>query len=234
METVKQHIRSLLTTYPRGVSLNEFLRTFKGMLNYRLPSREFGFTLDIDFLHSLSDVVHIEMDKTGTYQLHAIASKDTEHIQKMVKKQRVVKGKKNVKSTGPVSYRRYTEVAKPSASATRCRPFVPAVMRAEVIQVVKQYPDGIGYAPFLMAYQKLFKRPPSLSWLPSNPQERFQQLANAIPELEVKVVHGQEKLHFVSQSSPAKKLTNGEITAKFPRLQPLIGKSLVCSYFKLF
>ncbi|KAG8199547.1 hypothetical protein JTE90_009388 [Oedothorax gibbosus] len=223
LETVKKEVRSVLLTYPQGVSLEEFIRTYKNLLAARLPSREFGFTTPIDFLHSIPDVVHIEMDRNGTYQLRALANKDTEHIQKLVQKQRTTKP--NNKSNSSISRNRQNGFVQTNVSTTKRRPFVPAVMRAEIIEVVKQYPEGIGYLAFITAYQKMFNRTPNFCFLSDILYERFQQLANAVPELEVKMVNRQEKLVYVPQNSPRYKPTAEEMVGKFARLQPLIVKN---------
>ncbi|XP_054719173.1 uncharacterized protein LOC129228518 [Uloborus diversus] len=87
LEKVKKEIRSLLISYQKGCSLYEFKKTFEEFMGKKLPSAEFGFQSDVDFLRTLRDVVDIQMSGRD-YYLYGIADEKSQHIQKLVCKQK--------------------------------------------------------------------------------------------------------------------------------------------------
>ncbi|XP_042899812.1 tudor domain-containing protein 5 isoform X2 [Parasteatoda tepidariorum] len=186
---VKKEIRSVIITYPKGVSLNGFLKAYHQLVGIRLPSREFGFTSDVDFLYSLTDIVKIQTDRNGDILLNCIVDESTEHIQKLVGKQRVVKTKtKN--GSGRDS------LPKAFNHSSKIKPFVSASLRKNLFEVLKDFPDGINYNSLQLAYQRKFKRPLNLEFLSESRYDRLRKLEMAVSELHVKVVDETERLFY--------------------------------------
>ncbi|GBL89483.1 Tudor domain-containing protein 5 [Araneus ventricosus] len=197
LEDVKKEVRSVLISSKEGMTLQEFLKAYRSLLGIRFPSRQLGFTTDNELIESMPDVVHMKTDRNGSFVLTAIADETTEHIQKLVRKQRSNKKKPNNNQKYIMNNSGQSCVSS-SNSTQRNRPFVPAKLRGEILQILKKHPDGIGYTTFILDYSKTFSKSINLEWLSSNPSERFRKLVLAVPELEVKTVGNTEKL-FISK-----------------------------------
>ncbi|KAF8767377.1 Tudor domain-containing protein 5 [Argiope bruennichi] len=197
LDDVKKEVRSVLISSKEGLTLQEFLKTYRALLGSRLPTRELGYTTDIELIESMPDVVCMRKDRNGSYVLTAIADETTEHIQKLVQKQKKNKKKQNNKQIHIASSSVRSYVSS-SNSVPKNRPFVPAKLRSEIFQILKKHPDGIGYTALILDYNKTFSKPINLEWLSSNPSERFRKLVLAVPEFELKTVRNTEKL-FISK-----------------------------------
>lgn len=193
-DSVKKEIRSVLISVKQGLTLQEFLKQYRSLVGIRLPSRELGYTTDIDFLNSISDVVRVQENRDGSFLLKGIADETTKHIQKLVQKQKCVK-KKTPNKGYVTNIIRHNQM---SSAVDRYCPFIPALLRAEIIQVVKQHPEGIGYTALAFEYQRTFLKNLNLTWLSTNPSERLEKLVIAVPELKLKTVGNAPKLCFVN------------------------------------
>ncbi|GFS69424.1 tudor domain-containing protein 5 [Nephila pilipes] len=194
-DNVKKEIRSVLISVKEGLTLREFLKAYRNLVGIRFPSRELGYTTDIDLLNSIPEVVHVQENRDGSFLLRGIADDTTEHIQNLVQKQKSVK-KKTTNQSYVTNITRLNQMSA-SVKMDKCRPFVPAQLRLDIIQIVKQYPEGIGYTALMTEYSKTFSKNLNLIWLSSNPSVQFEKLVSVIPELKLKTVGNSLKLCFV-------------------------------------
>ncbi|GFX41941.1 tudor domain-containing protein 5 [Trichonephila clavipes] len=194
-DNVKKEIRSVLISAKEGLTLREFLKEYRSLVGIRLPTRELGYSTDIDLLNSIPNVVRVQENRDGSVFLKGIADETTEHIQKLVLKQKCVK-KKTPNKGYVTNISRHNQISAP-VNVDRYRPFVPATLRAEIIQIVKQHPQGIGYPTLTFEYNKTFSKNLSLMWLSSNPAQRLEKLVNAVPELKLITKGNSQKLFCV-------------------------------------
>lgn len=183
-DDTKKEIRSVLLTYQNGVTLDEFLKTYRGLLGQRLPSRDLGFSSDVAFLKSMPDVVDVHSESPGKVYLTGIADKTSEHIQKLVSRQR--KSKTSNSKSSQASKQRYARqpVSKlPSTppNTRELKPFLPGTLRAEIIELMKSHTRGLTLAGFALAYHRKFKK-----YLPLvNGLNSLEAMIKLIPEIEV-------------------------------------------------
>ncbi|GFR29336.1 tudor domain-containing protein 5, partial [Trichonephila clavata] len=192
LDYVKKEIRSVLISAKEGLTLKEFLKEYRSLVGKRLPTRELGYSTDINLLNSIPDVVRVQEKRDGSVFLKGIADETTEHIQKLVLKQKCVK-KKTPNKGYVTNITRHNQISA-AVNVDRYRPFVPALLRAEIIQIVKQHPQGIGYPTLTFEYNKTFSKNLNLMWLSSNPAERLEKLVNAVPELKLITIGNSQKL----------------------------------------
>lgn len=95
-EKVKKDIRALLISAPLGVPAQIFPRDYRQMNGKEVPYREIGYrTLD-DFIVSIPDVVRVGMGPTGLVTFYPVATKETQHIVNLIKRQKKPSIKKAV------------------------------------------------------------------------------------------------------------------------------------------
>ncbi|GFY64885.1 tudor domain-containing protein 5 [Trichonephila inaurata madagascariensis] len=199
-DNVKKEIRSVLISAKEGLTVQEFLKEYRSLEN-----------------------------RDGSIFLKGIADETTEHIQKLVLKQKYVK-KKTPNKGYITNISRHNQTSAP-VNINRYRPFVPAPLRAEIIQIVKQHPQGIGYPTLTFEYNKTFSKCLSLMWLSSNPAERLEKLVNAVPELKLITINNTQKLSYVDNDQDVLEETDvsrskhqnmkDTVPMSFPTSQPL-------------
>lgn len=177
----KKEIRSLLLTYPHGVSFDEFLKVYRGLLGKRLPSRSFGFSSDVAFLQSMPDVVSVSTDKYGKIHLIGLADETCEHIQQLVCKQK----KPPKKSNNEKFHHRF-----PSHNVRELKPFLPGPIKAEILQLMVYYPAGITFPAFTLAYRRKYKKVLPLV----QGFDTLEGMIRLIPQLEVRVIEGEKRI----------------------------------------
>ncbi|XP_035228745.1 tudor domain-containing protein 5-like isoform X2 [Stegodyphus dumicola] len=207
LDELKKEVRSILITYPNGVNLAEFIKTYKALIGRRFPSREFGYYTDIDFLQSMSDVVQLFMDQSGMYQLSVIADESTVHIHKLVQNQKQNKPKINrnfpYQMRKPHVFQKFYLQKSVMNNFSYSKPFVPAPLKAELIELLKLYPDGITLPSLLLAYKKMYNKFLKLE----NGLDSLEKMLNVISEVELRSVGNLTKVYYLF-SSPEKKNLN--------------------------
>lgn len=183
-DDTKKEIRSVLLTYQTRVTLDEFLKTYRGLVGQRLPSRDLGFSSDVAFLKSMPDVVDVHSESPGKVYLTGIADKTSEHIQKLVSRQR--KSKTSNSRSNQTAKQRYarqpvSKLRSTSPNTRELKPFLPGTLRAEIIELMNSHKYGLTLAGFALAYHRKFKK-----YLPLiNGLNSLESMIKLIPEIEV-------------------------------------------------
>ena len=95
-DKVKKDIRALLISAPLGVPAHIFAKDYRQMNGKEVPYREIGHrTLD-EFILSIPDVVRMGMGPTEMPTFYPVATKETQHIVDMIRKQKKPSIKKAV------------------------------------------------------------------------------------------------------------------------------------------
>ena len=87
-EKVKKDIRALLISAPLGVPAHIFAKDYRQMNGKDIPFRELGHRSLDEFVLSIPDVVRVGTGPTGLVTFYPIATKETQHIVNMIKRQR--------------------------------------------------------------------------------------------------------------------------------------------------
>ena len=95
-DKVKKDIRALLISAPLGVPAHIFSKDYRQMNGKEVPYRDIGHRSLDDFIMSIPDVVRVAMGPTGMVTFYPIATKETEHIMNMIRKQKKPSIKKGV------------------------------------------------------------------------------------------------------------------------------------------
>lgn len=195
----KKEIRSVLLTFQRSVSLEEFLKAYKNLLGQRLPSRTHGFLSDIAFLQSMPDVADVLIDSSGKVHLTGVADKSSKHIQKLVSRQRVSKpNNARGKKRQPIH-----KLPDTSLNVRELRPFLPGALRAEILQLMSTYNDGLTLSALALAYHRKFNKYLSLV----QGLDTLEGMIKLMPELEVKNENGERVVY--SRNSVSSAMKNG-------------------------
>lgn len=183
-DDTKKEIRSVLLTYQNPVALDEFLKTYRGLLGQRLPSRDLGFSSDVAFLKSMPDVVDVLNETSGKVYLNGIADKASEHIQKLVSRQKKSKtsSSKCNQTTKQRSARQpVCKLPSTSPNTKELKPFLPGSLRVEILELMDSHKNGLTLAGFALAYHRKFKK-----YLPLvNGMNSLEAMIKLIPEIEV-------------------------------------------------
>lgn len=95
-DKVKKDIRALLISAPLGVPAHIFAKDYRQMNGKEVPYREMGYRSLDDFILSIPDVVRVGTGPTGLVTFYPIATKETQHIVNMIRKQKKPSVKKAI------------------------------------------------------------------------------------------------------------------------------------------
>lgn len=87
-DKVKKDIRALLISAPLGVPAHIFAKDYRQMNGKEVPYREIGHRSLDDFILSIPDVVRVGTGPTGLVTFYPVATKETQHIVNMIRKQK--------------------------------------------------------------------------------------------------------------------------------------------------
>ena len=87
-DKVKKDIRALLISAPLGVPAQIFPRDYRQMNGKEVPYREVGHGTLEEFIRSIPDVVRVGMGPTGLVTFYPVATKETQHIVNLIKRQK--------------------------------------------------------------------------------------------------------------------------------------------------
>ena len=124
-------------------------KDYAAVMGQPLPFRKFGFFNSTDFLRSLTDILRVSFQQNQIL-LFGIADKSTEHIMKLVKKQKKPKFYSSITST--------QSQQQPTSSKNKFRPsptFPSALTREGVLKVLNKYPDGFSMMKLHEYYQEV-------------------------------------------------------------------------------
>lgn len=209
LDDCKKIIRSVLIPFQKGCYLSEFKNTYREFIGKELPFRELGYNTDLDFLYALPDVVRITQVR-NQYHLLGIADDKSQHIQKMVARQKPAKLKapapRYVSRTSRYAMPpRFTEVRRPPERPVRIYPEsrvfsnkrypdlplpknevkVPEPHTSpleEVISLVKHNNAGIALEDLLIEYQRRYNKTLSLSKYGFS---TIKECIETVPELQI-------------------------------------------------
>ena len=139
---LKKQIRALLQSVKRGCTFKQLSMDFRQVMGYDIPFDELGYSTFSQLIHDLPDVVEIRKNRDGSTTLHAVADQRTEHISRLVSKQ---------KSTRAL-YTQPPPARKPPPRRA------PREFSAQLRQLFCCYPQGIPLANFNEAYARRFGR----------------------------------------------------------------------------
>ena len=95
-DKVKKDIRALLISAPLGVPAHIFAKDYRQMNGKEVPYREIGHRSLDDFIMSIPDVVRVGTGPTGLVTFYPIATRETQHIVNMIRRQKKPSIKKAV------------------------------------------------------------------------------------------------------------------------------------------
>ena len=95
-DKVKKDLRAMLISAPLGVPAHIFSKDYRQMNGKEIPFRELGHRNLDEFVFSIPDVVRIGTGPTGMVTFYPVATKETQHIVNMIKKQKKPSIKKGV------------------------------------------------------------------------------------------------------------------------------------------
>ena len=88
MKQTKSMLRAVLISAPRGVVARRLQAEYKSITGTPIPYQRLGYSSLEDFLRSIPDVIHDRPGATGELTFFGVADSSTEHIAKLVSKQR--------------------------------------------------------------------------------------------------------------------------------------------------
>lgn len=88
MKQTKSMLRAVLISAPRGVVARRLQAEYKSITGTSIPYHRLGYSSLEDFLRSIPDVIHARPGTTGELTFFGVADSSTEHIAKLVSKQR--------------------------------------------------------------------------------------------------------------------------------------------------
>ncbi|XP_050389099.2 tudor domain-containing protein 7 isoform X2 [Patella vulgata] len=101
LKRMKSLIRAVLMSSKEGVAAARLLGDYSEFAGEYLPFKEMGFPNVTKFIESIPDVARVRTDMTGEQRFYAVADESTEHIQKMVSKQKTASKKRKKLPRGP-------------------------------------------------------------------------------------------------------------------------------------
>jgi len=130
-----------------GLTPKMLEKDYVAVVGQPLPFRKFGYFNACDFLRSLTDILRVTIQHNQTILL-GIADKSTEHIMKLVKKQKKPKFYNSITSTQPQP----TSSKKKFQSSSN---LPSALTRAGMLKVLNGYPDGFSIMKLHDYYREL-------------------------------------------------------------------------------
>ncbi|XP_074655451.1 tudor domain-containing protein 5-like [Tubulanus polymorphus] len=147
-DDTKKLVLSILISAPRGRTVRELCSDFLEYMGYPIPFKEMGYLSVNEYFETNKDAFQLTWVK-GELVVRGIADDSTEHIQRMVSRQRTPAKKSRVaakKQTRNMMNKAGNHNA-PSVS-----PFV----RKCINELLLAYPDGILQTNFMAAYSRRF------------------------------------------------------------------------------
>lgn len=140
---VKQRIRALLISSKNGCSLKQLYQDYKAVIGEELPYRELGYRSLMSLVRDIPDVVRVKLsgpDHVAT--LYAVADGKTQHIARMVARQRQSRSAGNICPKPPNR--------KPLAKR------IPNTFGVQLKQLFLSYPNGVSLERFNDAFARRF------------------------------------------------------------------------------
>lgn len=193
-EEVLKEMRALLLSAPHGLTSKELHRDFLSFVGSHLPYKQFGYSTLDAYLHSKPHIVR-RCVENGQVIYRAVADDTTQHIAKMVAKQKTKKPKSrqvwaqpsprphNSSSMGMFGVPYFSPAADSSAkrlSREASRAKVPYETQRRVSAVLQSYPSGIFSDNFVQLYRNLNRTDLSPKHLGFN---SLREMLQEVPEI---------------------------------------------------
>ena len=150
-EETKKQMRALLLSAPRGLNARDIQNDFKCLMGKALPFRELGYSTAEDLFRDMPDVVRVTW-VGGEVVLRGISDRTTQHIERMVSRQKV--NTKTKRRSMGVPPRRYP--APRLNIPTRPPPTIPAFIRGQIRSLFLCYRNGLPASQLDSAYVRRF------------------------------------------------------------------------------
>ena len=138
---IKKQIRALLQSVKRGCTFKQLYVDYRHVMGYDVPLEHLGYSSFSQLIRDIPDVVEIRTNRDGQSALHAVADEHTEHISRLVSKQK--------------SRAQYTQ---PPPARKQPPRRAPPEFSAQLRQLFCCYPQGIPFGNFNDAYARRFGR----------------------------------------------------------------------------
>ena len=138
---VKKQIRALLQSVKRGCTFRQLYLDYRQVMGHDIPFQKLGYSTFSQFIGDISDTVALRTNADGIKTLHAVADDRTQHISRLVSKQ---------KSRAPY-------VQPPPARKAPPRR-IPPEFSTQLKQLFQCYPQGVPLTSFDEAYARRFGR----------------------------------------------------------------------------
>ena len=141
--TVKRTLRALLLSSKLGCTPKQLLNDYHHIVGESLPFEALGYRTFMKYIQSIPDVVHIS-NQQDRIVLFGVADGSTQHIAKMVAKQKT-----------PLR-RRYSSMLNVSSTAQVRRAQVPHPFKLQMKTLMLSYPNGLLVDQFMEAFARRF------------------------------------------------------------------------------
>ena len=138
---VTKRIRALLISAKGGCSPKELYQDYREVVGESIPYQELGYRSLMTFIHDIPDVVTAKLTRDNRIMLHAVTDRNTQHIARMVSRQ------KPSRSAG------YVTVPPPRRNPPKR---IPETFGIQLKQLFLCYPNGVTLDRFNEAFARRF------------------------------------------------------------------------------
>ena len=142
LDEVKKRLRALLISSKGGCSPKQLYQDYREVIGEEIPYEELGFNSLTSFINSIPDVVTVSRTRDGRTMLYAVANQETQHIVKMVSRQRTTR------SAGNLAVQQSKRRAPPKK--------IPDTFGIQLKQLFLSYPTGVSLNRFNEAFARRF------------------------------------------------------------------------------
>ena len=139
---VKKRVRALLISSKGGCSPKQICLDYRVVIGEDIPYQELGYRSLMAFMYDIPDVVTVKLTRDNRTMLYAIADEKTQHISRMVSRQ------KTSRSAGSV-------VVQPPRRKPPPRR-IPDTFSVQLKQLFLSYPNGVSLERFNEAFARRF------------------------------------------------------------------------------
>ena len=138
---VKKRIRALLVSSKGGSTPKQLFQDYREVIGEDIPFSKLGYRSLMAFIHDMADVVSVKVNRDGRKMLYAVPDPRTQHIARMVSKQRTSRPG----GSQPAPPRRNPQPRK-----------IPDAFNTQLKQLFLCYPNGISLERFNEAFARRF------------------------------------------------------------------------------
>ena len=142
LDEVKKRLRALLISSKGGCTPRQLYQDYREVIGEEIPYEELGYHSLTSFINAIPDVMTTGRTRDGRTVLYAVANQETQHILRMVSRQ------KTSRSAGS-----------PAVQPPKRRPppkKIPDAFGIQLKQLFLSYPNGVSLDRFNKAYSQRF------------------------------------------------------------------------------